>query len=193
MNYMPFKTAFFQGFLFFISLFLVSSCQYHFGESDLSARYRTISIPYAEGDEKGELTTEVIKAISTSGALSFQYEGGDLTLKLKIIEISDENIGFRYDRNKEGHLRNTIIPTETRQRATVEVVLIDNLTSKTVRGPTRITATVDFDHDFYSSRNAINIFSLGQLTDFDVAQDTSMHSLNRILAEKISDYIVNSW
>jgi hypothetical protein len=156
-------------------------------------QYNTISIPYAEGDIDGGLTSEVVKLMSSSGALQYVSCGGDLSLRIRVLDLRDENIGFRYDRKKKGSLKKTIIPTETRMIANVEVTLIDTHQNQVIRGPTRIKASLDFDHDYYSSRNAINIFSLGQLSDIDAAQDAAIHPLNRILAEKIVDYVNNSW
>src|SRR4029079_14864848 len=131
--------------------------------------YQTISIPYIVGDEEGKLTAELIRQMTTSSTLRYVPHGGDLTLEIEIIELGDENIGFRYDRNKKGHLKNYLIPTETRLNIVVELKVIDNITKKVVRGPTFIRASADFDHDYYASRNAVNVFSLGQLTDIDAA------------------------
>jgi hypothetical protein len=189
---------FFSRFSFFIlalifSGFFLTGCHYHFGYGDLVSCYKTISVPYAEGDKEGKLTAEVIKKISSTGALQFVTYGGDLTLKIKLLEYSDENIGFRYDRHKNGRLKKTLIPTETRISAAAEITLIERATKQIVRGPTLIAASVEFDHDFYSSRNAVNIFSLGQLSDIDASHETAMQPLNKELASKIADYILNSW
>lgn len=171
----------------------LTGCQYQFGRGDLSERYATISIPYAEGDLKGDLTTEVIRKLSSSGAFRYVSTGGDLTLKIKVIELSEENIGFRYDRKKSGKLKKSIIPTETRVNALAEVSLIEAGTGKIVRGPVRITANAEFDHTYYTTRDKINVFSLGQLSDIDAARDAAMTPLNRALAERIVDYVLNSW
>lgn len=170
----------------------LSGCHYQFGQGELSRSYRTISVPYIEGDQKGELTTEVVKQLSLSGAFHYVNGCSDLVLKIKLIELRDENIGFRYDRKKRGKLRKSIIPTETRISALVEVLVVD-AGGQTIRGPTRMTASADFDHTYYSSRHAVNIFSLGQLNDLDAAHDAAMRPLNRHLAERIVDYVINSW
>lgn len=172
---------------------LLSSCQYQFGRGELSQRYATISVPYAEGDQQGELTTEVIRNLSTSGAFRYVNTGGDLILKIKLIDLRDENIGFRYDRKRRGKLKHSIIPTETRVTALAEVLLIEAGTGQTIRGPTRIKASTEFDHTYYYTRHEINVFSLGQLSDIDAAQDAAMLPLNRYLAERIVDYVINSW
>lgn len=169
-------------------------CHYKMGYEGLSNQYQTISIPYIKGDAEGKLTAEVIRQMTTSSSLRYVSCGGDLTLQLEIIELGDENIGFRYDRKKKGKLKNYLIPTETRLNIIVEVRVVDNITKKVVRGPTLIRASADFDHDYYASRNGVNVFSLGQLTDIDAAQEGAFdYPLNRHLAEKIVDYVVNSW
>ncbi len=173
--------------------YFLFGCQYQFGRGELSQRYATISVPYAEGDQKGELTTDVIKKLSTSGAFRYVSCGGDLILKIKLVEFREENIDFRYDRKKTGRLKKSIIPTETRVTAISEVLLIESGTGQIVRGPTQITASTDFDHTYYTTRDKMNIFSLGQLNDIDAARDAVMHPLNRYLAEQIVDYVINSW
>ncbi len=172
---------------------LLTGCHYQFGRGDLSQRYATISVPYVEGDQKGDLTTEIIRKLSTSGAFRYVNTGGDLILKIKLVEVRDENIGFRYDRKKRGELRHAIIPTETRLTVLAEVSVIEAGTGQVIRGPTRITASTEFDHTYYYTRNEINVFSLGQLTDIDAAQDAAVYPLNRCLAERIVDYVINSW
>ena len=171
----------------------LAGCHYQFGRGELSQRYATISVPYAEGDQKGDLTTEVIKQLSTSGAFRYVNTGGDLILKIKLFELRDENIDFRYDRKKRGKLRHAIIPTETRLTVAAEVLVIEAGTGQALRGPTQITASTEFDHTYYYTRDEINVFSLGQLTDIDAAQDAAMYPLHRQLAARIVDYIINSW
>ncbi|MDP1880868.1 MAG: LPS assembly lipoprotein LptE [Parachlamydiaceae bacterium] len=179
--------------LIFFGWLAIVGCDYQFGHGELAKNYSTLSIPYVEGDLKGGLTAEVIKKISISGALRYVSTEGDLILNIKIVELDDENIGFRYDRGNTNHLKKYLIPTETRISALVEVTLTDSKTCQVIRGPTRITASVDFDHSFYSSRNEMNRFSLGQLNDIDAALDAVIIPLNRELADRIVNYIVYSW
>jgi hypothetical protein len=131
--------------------------------------------------------------MSESGALRYVSSEGDLTLTIKLIEFRDENIGFRYDRKKLGELKKAIIPTETRLHVIAEITVTETCSGKILRGPIRIATNVDFDHDFYSSYNGINVFSLGQLNDYDAAHDAVIDPLNRQLAEKIVDYVIQSW
>lgn len=176
----------------FLSL-LINSCGYQAGFDGLPLEFRTISVPFIEGDRDGELTNTVIRKISRSSAFEYRKQCANLKLVVKIIDFSDENIGFRYDRHKDGRLRDTIIPTETRFSATAEVVVVDTSTGKIILGPSLLSASVDFDHDYYSSRNEINVFSLGQLSDYDAANDAAYTPLNDALAQKIVDYISDNW
>lgn len=178
----------------FLLAFLCSGCGYQFGTAgDLPSTYHTISVPYVQGDFDGSLTAAVIRRIGTNGCMEYRQSGGALLLQAKIIEISDENIDFRYDRHKNGSIKHTIIPTETRLFETVEVAIIDAGSGCVLRGPVRITGYVEFDHDFYKSRNGINIFSLGQLTDYDAAEDAAHRPLNEVMARKIADFVCDSW
>ncbi len=172
---------------------LLSACQYRFGRGELSEQYSTISVPFIEGDREGDLTCEVIRQIGTSGAFRYETSGSDLILSVKIIDYDNEDIGFRYDRKEHGELRKVIIPTETRLKTTAEVILRDAGTGQVIRGPSVISASIDFDHDFYFTRHEENVFSLGQLNDIDAAEDAVMHPLYKVLAGKIVDYVKNSW
>lgn len=158
------------------------------------AEYRTISIPYIEGDLDGDLNACLVRQLSRTGAFDYvNDEGGSLTLRVKVIDFSDDNIGFRYDRKKDGHLKKTIIPTETRLGILVEVSVIENCSGTILRGPVRFASSFDFDHEYDTSRNRVNIFSLGQLGDIDAASDVAQHPLNQKMAKKIVDYLCDSW
>ena len=174
---------------------LLTSCGYHQGQGGLSDSYRTISVPYVEEDRDGQLTAAIAKQIAVSGAFEYLHSGGDLILKVIIIDFSEENIGFRYDRNKEGQVSKyrDIIPTETRLTALAEVSVIDACSGTIVLGPARLSSSVDFDHDYYTSRDEINVRSLGQLNDIDAALDAVHRPLNEALAQKIVDYLADSW
>lgn len=175
-----------------LALFL-SGCNYQFGSGELASRYSTMSIPYAEGDLDGHLTAEVIKKISTSGAFRYVVSDGDLLLQIKVVEVRDQNIGYRYDRKRDEHLKHSIIPSESRLTAVVEVTVIDQFRNEAVRGPTLITASLDFDYDYYKVQHGANVFSLGQLSDVDSARDAARHPLDARLADRIVEYLVNSW
>ena len=180
-------------FLFVLGLFFFSSCGYRFGQGQLDQTYRSISIPYVIGDQDGILTATLIKQFSDSSFLQYANCQADLCLVVKILDIYDENIGFRFDRKREGRLARSIIPTETRLTIEVELTLSESSSGKILRGPIKLQSCIEFDHDYYSSRDAVNAFSLGQLTDYDEAYDAAQKPLNDAIAKKIVDYVCQSW
>ena len=186
------KFPFFCWQLLFLMVGL-TGCGYRFGDGGIASLYRTISVPFVEGDWDGDLTAAIVGQIARSGSYQYLKEGGAVTLLIELDDLKDKNIGFRYYRNKEGMLKKDIIPTETRVTATAKVTLLEAASGTLLLGPTFISASVDFDHDFYSSRDAVNIFSLGQLNDYDSAYDAVHRPLNRALAQKIGDFVNDSW
>jgi hypothetical protein len=180
-------------FALLLALFFLSSCGYQFGRGSLPSQYCSMTVPYVDGDFDGSLTAAIAKQIVQSGAFEYRREGGDLLLKVKLVDLSDENIGFRYDRKKKGEIKHSIIPTETRIIALAEIKVEDANTGSILLGPVCLSASVDFDHDYYSSQNGVNIFSLGQLSDVDAAYDAVQYPLHQVLAKKIIDYVSDSW
>lgn len=177
------------NFIFFF--FFLVSCGYYFSPAGALSSYKTISIPYVKNDIDGRMTAALIKVISAESGLQYEKCAGDLTLLVEMLEFENENIGYRFDRKDNGKLRHSIIPTETRLIVVAQVTLIDNATSERLAGPAKLTATVDFDHDYEKTRNGINVFSLGQLTDYDEAYDAAFQPLYRVLSQKIADFIMN--
>lgn len=169
------------------------SCGYQWGDGGLSSSYRTISVPYVEGDWNGDLTAAIVQQISQTGTLKYRVNDGDLILIVSVVDERDQDIGFRYDRKKDGKFRSRIIPDETRIFITAEMKVMEAISGTIILGPVRITADVDFDHDYYSTRGGVNIFSLGQLTDEDEAREAAHVPLNRRLAKKIVDYVNDYW
>lgn len=170
-----------------------TSCGYRTGPEGFSACYSTISVPYVEGDLNGSFTAATIKAIIDDGVFEYRQYGGALVLNIKQIEINETNIGFRYDRKKGGKLTRDIIPTEERITMRVQVCVVDSASGCTIQGPVYLSASIDYDHDYYFSRNGVNIFSLGQLSDLEEAYDAVQKPLNEAMALKIADYISQGW
>src|SRR5688572_2942270 len=168
---------------------LFVSCGYRWGNNGLAQRYSSISVPYVQGDWDGSLTAAIVRQIARSGSFEYRSQGGELILIIKIMDLSDENIGFRYNRNKEGELKKTIIPVETRLLITAEVVVMESGSGCVVLEPVRLSASMDCDHSYYSSPNEVNSFSLGQLADVDAAFEAVMRPLYEVLAQKIVDYV----
>lgn len=176
----------------FCALFL-TGCGYQFGQGGIAEQYNSISVPIVQGDRDGVITASIIRKLTESGAYNYRNCDGALILYVKVVDVRDQNIGFRYDREKGGKLDNTIIPTETRLISVAEVWAVDRCSQCTVLGPVLIRACVDFDHDYYNSRDGINVFSLGQLSDYDEAYDAAQRPLSEALATKIVDYVNESW
>lgn len=186
------KKQFFLTSLLAVNLLFISGCHYHFGQGELSETYSTISVPLICGDQKGELTADIIKAVSQSGAFQYVPSGGDLLLKIKLCGFEEEDIDYCYDRKRSGKLKKSTIPIQTRVKGCADVEIIDCISGKTLVGPTRIKASADFDHTYYATRNDVNVFSLGQLGDIDTARDAAMTPLNRNLAKAIVDFILSN-
>lgn len=173
-------------------LFCLSGCGYRWqNQTPLYTPGKTVSVPFVRGDQSGLLTSAIIAELASTGPWRYASSGADLQLSICFLGFHDENIGFRYDRGKRGNIKRSIVPTETRVFATVEIQLIDVVTGCVVCGPACVGAWYDFDHDYYSSRNGINIFSLGQLTDIESAREAALPPLYRNLARNILEYLRN--
>ncbi len=187
-----FKEFFFRFFCL-SGLVTFPSCQYQFGHGQLASHYATISIPYADGDSEGHLTAEIIKKISRSGAFRYVAADGELQLKIKVLSTKDKNIGYRYDRKRDEKIKHALIPAESRYTITAEVSILDMKENEVIRGPTLISASIDFDYDYYKVQHGANVFSLGQVSDVDSARDAAKGPLNSKLADSIVEYVVSSW
>lgn len=183
---------------------VVCSCGYHFGQGAIISQYRTVTVPFVEGDRDGTFTAALVEDISRSGCLTYRCEGGEVILYVTLLDLYDENVGYRYDRKKESKddgdehdkeeaLTHSIIPIETRVHVLAEVTLVEACSGCEVLGPVQLREFVDFDHDYYFSREGINVFSLGQVNDIDTAHDDVFKPLSHKLAQKIVDYINAAW
>lgn len=155
--------------------------------------YRTVTVPFVGDDENGRFTSSLIRHISTSGRFEYRANSADLILFVCLKNLRHEHIGYRYDRDKEGKLIKSVIPTETRLIIGAQVTLVETCSGCAVRGPVLIEASVDYDHDWYTSRDEINQFSLGQVSNYDLATDTALTPLSDRLSEKIVDYLMYAW
>lgn len=178
------------------SIFIVistASCGYHMGTGEAVSPYRTVQVPLVKGDIDGSLTQEVVKELAQRGCVISQANTCSLILHVNLLEIWDEDIGFRYDRNKKGELTHSIVPVETRVFAKAEVYLEDGRQGCTLLGPVRIEAWHDYDNDYYYSQNGVNVFSLGELSDYETSKEAAKRPLYRALSRKIADYVLVSW
>lgn len=152
----------------------------------------TISIPYVQGDVDGKLTAALIRQVSLSGEYVYRSCGGEYVLETRIIDSTYENIGFRFDHGRENCVKDYIIPVEMREGLLVEVQVVVSCSGEVVLGPNRVYADLDYDHDYYSIRDRINVLSLGQLTDIDSAEDAAKPPLYQKLAEKVVSWLIYS-
>jgi hypothetical protein len=174
-------------------LLLCSCTGYKAGFGGLVDRYNNISVPYIKDDLEGKLTEAVIKEIVSEGSLHYAMNGGDLVLEAEIVEIEDDNIDFRYDRDSEGAVLKKVIPTENRLTAKVKMSLMERTSGKCVWGPVFVSAHVGYDYDFNSLQSAEMTFSMGQLDVIENARDAAYKPLYKQLAEKIVHQINNTW
>lgn len=175
-----------------IAIFFLTGCGYTLNTIPSRAEAPTISVPYVEGDRDGKLTEAIIHEISISGEYVYRTFGGEWILQAKIIDDSYENIGYRYDQSKKCKLKHYLIPVELREGVLLEVQLVSSCNEAVRLGPTRLLAELDFDHDYYTIRDGVNIFSLGQLTDIDSAEDAAKTPLYQKLAEKVVSWLIYS-
>jgi hypothetical protein len=153
---------------------------------------RTVAIPFVEGDRDGSLTQALIHAVTWRTPLLYRSNGAAYLLRVRLLDVEDENIGFRYDRTVKGRVRHSIVPAEVRLLAKAEVSLCDSCSGAEIIAPTVLEASIEFDHDYYSTRNAVNVFSLGQLTDIDAAREAASRPLYTALARTIADFLAST-
>ncbi len=191
--------------LFFLAALLLFtvSCGYHW-QPDSSIP--SISLPFIEGDEEGQLTNEVAHAIALSGIGELQSHGGAYRLQIALCDSCSETIGFRRDRQKvDGKNKKNMLACEARKTIAAEVTLFRESSQEIVFGPEKIEADIDFDYvdnDCYKDltfvdpegfTQAVLPFSLGQLEPYESAQDAAMCPLYRNLAQKIVDMVSSKW
>ena len=167
----------------------LSSCGYSPGYGYSSPRFSTLSVPYVIGDEDGDLTNAIVHEIATASPFEYRTEYGQLVLIVKLIGVTDDNIGFRYEQVHGKEYKRSIIPSETRSIATAEVSLVNATTMCNVIPAVVLSASIDFDHQYNATYHDSIRFSLGQLTDADSAFAAARIPLNRKLAQKIVEYI----
>lgn len=175
--------------LFMAAFLLINACGYKAGAGGSSPGV-TFCVPLIEGDKDALFSSTIIREVSSRTSFQYNSENAQTILNIRILDLDDENVGFRYDRKRTGKLRHNVIPTETRIAVQVEMTLFKACDSTPILGPLLIEAAIDFDHEYYPNRDAINVFSLGQLTDYDAARDAAIFPLSRELARRIADRLI---
>ena len=163
---------------------------WHVANSASSETQMTVRIPYAQGDDSGELTSRVIEAVNCQPGFRVD-ESGQYLLKIRLLDDKEEKIGFRYNPRELRKGSHKLILEESRAKALAEVSLIDRFTKKTVAGPAYILGNIDYDHQENTIDNDVNDLSLGQLSDIDAAQDVTYIPLYRDLSAKIALWLQN--
>jgi hypothetical protein len=173
-------------------LLISSSCGYRYARSYKNESAETISIPFVTGDDSGTLTSYLVEEINKETGLQYQQAAGKYILNVRIVDRKFENIGFRFDHQKQDRRqRNKLIPNESRIKILAEVTVIDSTSNSPILGPAHIIAYADFDHQNRSINHSINRVSQGQLTDIDTASSSVNTPLYRNLAHEIADYLTN--
>lgn len=180
--------------LLIIVILALPACGYRWGRGEILERYSTVCIPYAEGDDEGIFTAALIRAATTRGGLAYASHGADLTLKVCLFAPEDTNIGFIYAPEEDSdRLSHIITANEARLTLSAQVSLIDRRSGTCVMGPLEIRSSLAYDFESDLSNDNANSFSLGQFEMHNIAQDAAFPPLYNLLAEKIVDYVNNSW
>ncbi len=172
--------------LFLLAVFCLTGCGYRLGQGGLRAG--TITVPFVQGDDDGRLTSYLVRELSRSGGVRVVTTHGELTLQVKLLNLKNRTIGYRYDQKSCDCLAKSVIPTEVRKILEAEVIVVRGDTI--LAGPTLIEASYDYDFDYCQVKQEVNVFSLGQLVDIETAADSALDPLYRRLAEKVTTYVV---
>lgn len=159
----------------------------------MADKYKTITIPFVDGDKSGFLTAELVKQFSHSGVFEYRNNRAELELKIVLLDTNEEHIGYQFYRDENNNVVERLSPTEGRSKVLARVSLIESSSGKVVLGPKEIVASVEYDFDPDLSVDNVTEFSMGQLSSIDSAQDIARLTTNEMLSEKIIDYILNSW
>ncbi|NGX39654.1 MAG: hypothetical protein KR126chlam1_00987 [Chlamydiae bacterium] len=185
---------------FLLTLFL-TSCGYYFDGGDKI----TVSVPYAIGDDEGELTGALANAIARTAHFEYVQRGGEWIVNVKVKGTDHDRIGYRYDRDdKSGKLRDNVIGIENRETISVEVCVESARTGKCILGPQIVKARVDYDYADPNSLRDLSFindtgkrvtsiaFSLGQLDSVGAAGQEARIPIYEKLARKIVDGMIAS-
>ncbi len=158
------------------------------------------------GDEEGNLTFEIARALNSSGLVDVKNREGDYRLRVSILGAGIETVGYRRDRQDIfGKSRKQLLAAEGRKTMTVEAILFKGDSDQIAFGPYQISADADYDYvDGDSLRDlaftgaageqiVVLPFSLGQLESNEAAQDACTRPLYNRISQKIVDVIFSEW
>ena len=182
-----------RGLISLVIVAVLTSCHYSAGPGNSPWVGASVSVPYICGDLNGEYTRALIREVNQCTELCYSDGCATYQIEVAISECTDENIGFRYDRNKSGNLTDHLIPIESRNRIVAQFSLIDCHNGCIALGPEEVVVNVEFDHEFDSGSDRLNQFSLGQVTDLEATKLTVPTRAGKVLAKKIVSYICDAW
>jgi hypothetical protein len=184
------------------SLFLFClSCSYKCHLPDEISN-KSINIPFVRGDTDGILTEALVFQLTASGLVAYKQSNADYKLHVNVLNVENDKIGYRKDRQPDGCYRKNLMPVEGRERVSVECYLTSSLTGETVWGPRIISADVDYDYvdqdslkdlsfiDKEGQRQTILSYSLGQLESIPCAQEAALRPLSMKLAKNIVNALI---
>ena len=177
----------------FLGLFLLTGCGYRFSDLDKpTALYRTVSIPYIEGDQDGTFTSTLIHTLAASGKWKYHPDNGELTLKVSLVGTRNEEVGFTRS-IQNGQLNKWISPNENRLSALAKVEMIETASQKTVLGPEYLSAGVIYDYDPNFNADNLVQFSLAQYNFHEISNRIAKAPLDERLSQIIIEFVENAW
>ncbi|MCI5052477.1 MAG: hypothetical protein MRY21_05010 [Simkaniaceae bacterium] len=174
---------------------LLSSCGYRVQSSGVA----TVDVPFLKKDTDGRLTTSLISILNRSGVFTYASHDARYLLEGELTTLCTEVIGYQY-RRKDGSTKilHRIVDNEGRRNVSAVVSLIDLETGEKIFGPTKISASSDFDYvdpdNFFDltfdppngPEDSVLNFSLGQLDSQEGASLASIDPAFQNLAAKIT-------
>jgi len=165
------------------ALLTLTGCAHYSFDSPASKK-ASLSVPYVDGDDTGNLTNILIGSISMK--THFRVEDDcRYQLVVVILNSKQEKLAYRFNPFHKDHL----IPCENRASMLAKVTIVDQSDKKTIRGPGFIRSSIEFDHQNTAKDDTINKFSLGQLGDINTYDDTLPIPVFRDLSEKIALWV----
>ena len=190
----------------FMAISFLTGCGYRWQPEYPYQERPSITVLFAKGDEDGTLTQEIVRAIAVSGIADVRSRDGDYRLEIKVIDSTNETIGWRKDEQKvDGKIQRNMVAREARKTISIEATFFKGDSEQIAYGPYSITADADYDYvdgDSYEDLTFLNSagktqavlpFSLGQLEPYESAQEATVRPLYSRLAQKVVDVISSEW
>lgn len=169
-------------------LLTFTACGYQVGDNGLLSSYKTVSVPYIQGDVTGALTTAVIDEISSLGSTAYVLSSADLELKMEVKESRSENTGYQFP--KDVSEDNRLVASQKREEMLLSIELVDTRTGEALFPTHYLTAGTEYSFlPIGRAEENILQFSLGQLDSQEGAMDFSSLNLNQQMAQKVVEYL----